>query len=71
MDYAWILYTLVFVIMGIAVLATVAVGLSKQNREGNPGYDRKTGTKWARLTTFYVVCFGAAVICLILYIVKT
>lgn len=70
MDNSWILYTLVFVIMGIAVLGTIAVGISKQNREGNPAYDRKTGANWTRLTAFYVICFGAAVIALILYIVK-
>ncbi|KIL40921.1 hypothetical protein SD70_10910 [Gordoniibacillus kamchatkensis] len=65
----WLLYTLVFVIMGIAVVGTILVGVSQANREGNPSYFKKTKANITRLTLFYILCFGAAVIALIAYIV--
>jgi peptidoglycan biosynthesis protein MviN/MurJ (putative lipid II flippase) len=68
MTGAWIFYLFVFGVMGIGAISTIAIGLSKSNREGNPGYFKKTGRKWTRLTLLYVICFGAAVIALLVYI---
>jgi uncharacterized membrane protein YhaH (DUF805 family) len=66
----WIFYLIVFVLMVIAVLATVLLGISQANKEGNPGYFKKTDKKMVRLTLFYVVCFGVAILALIVFIYK-
>lgn len=64
----WLFYLIIFLLMAIAVIATILVGVSKTNREGNPGYFNKTDKKLTRLTLYYVVCFGAALIALIAFI---
>jgi hypothetical protein len=67
---AWsIYYIIISVLMGIGVLGTILVGASRTNREGNPTYFSNTNAKWTRLTLFYIICFGAAVLALIAYIV--
>ncbi|MEF3306787.1 hypothetical protein [Paenibacillus sp. GYB003] len=49
--YVWII---IFFSM-FAGVATVAIGMSKENKEGNPGYERRTKGNWTRLTLVYVV----------------
>ncbi|UUZ83376.1 hypothetical protein LJK88_05620 [Paenibacillus sp. P26] len=63
-------YTIFFLIMLAAVAATLIVGYSKTNREGNPDYDRKTKKYWLGLSLQYVVAISAGVIALIIYIVN-
>ncbi|SEB87311.1 hypothetical protein SAMN05443246_2198 [Paenibacillus sp. GP183] len=69
---AWsnLYYISIFVLMGIGVLGTILVGVSRTNREGDPTYFSKTNAKWTRLILFYIICFGAAVLALIAYIVR-
>lgn len=63
-------YYLVFgVIMLIGLAATVMIGFSRQNREGNPDYVRRTAGNWVRLSLFYVLAtlFCVALIGWIVY----
>ncbi|UJF33964.1 hypothetical protein [Paenibacillus hexagrammi] len=64
----WLFYIIVFVLMAVAVVATVLVGMSRSNREGNPDYFKKTDRKMTRLTMYYVICFGAAILALGIYV---
>ncbi|WP_245855578.1 hypothetical protein [Paenibacillus rigui] len=43
-------YIMFATIMLFALIATVLVGLSQKNKEGNPNYDMKTKGNWSRLT---------------------
>jgi len=52
----------------VGVVGTVAVGMSKENREGNPEYDLKTKTYWTRLTWYYVIAGILGVLAVILFI---
>ncbi|MEI7026780.1 hypothetical protein [Paenibacillus sp. y28] len=61
-------YILFAVIMLIALVATIMVGVSKKNREGNPRYDQKTKANWSRLSWIYLIITIACVIALIVYI---
>ncbi|MFC3800672.1 MULTISPECIES: hypothetical protein [unclassified Cohnella] len=47
---------LVVVVMVVGFAATIAIGQSRTNREGNPAYFQQTGKKWANLSWIYVVC---------------
>lgn len=63
-------YILILIIMAIGTIATVRVGNSKANKEGNPEYDRRTSGYWRRLSLFYtiaaVVGFSALAVYLII-----
>lgn len=39
----------------LAAVATILIGNSKQNKEGNPDYEKRTSGNIVRLTTFYVI----------------
>ncbi|TXK76956.1 hypothetical protein [Paenibacillus sp. N3.4] len=56
-----------FVIILLGVVATLFVGFSK-NQEGDPSYDQKTGTKWIRLTSLYIVSIAAGLLALFAFI---
>lgn len=45
----------VIVIMLIGTVLTIMVGLSKENKEGNPAYDRNSVPNWIRLSLLYVL----------------
>ncbi|MCE5169926.1 hypothetical protein LQV63_11445 [Paenibacillus profundus] len=49
----------------VAVIATIVVGNSKENREGNPTYDQKTKNIFVRLSVYYTI---AGLICLALFL---
>jgi small-conductance mechanosensitive channel len=51
----FLFYSIVFFLMAFALVATILVGISKKNREGNPDYDQKKGVNIARLSIFYVI----------------
>ncbi|RXZ80785.1 hypothetical protein EBB07_17575 [Paenibacillaceae bacterium] len=55
-------YVLVFIIMLVAVVGTIAVGNSKSNKEGNPQYEQRTSGNWSRLTIIY---FAAGLLCVL------
>jgi len=62
-------YILIFAIFIVGVAATVMIGNSKPNKNGNPDYDRKTKGYWSRLTMFYIlgsiVAFSIVVLTLV------
>jgi hypothetical protein len=51
----FLFYSIVFFLMAFALVATILVGVSRKNREGNPDYDQKKAPNIIRLTLFYVV----------------
>ncbi|MFB9325566.1 hypothetical protein ACFFSY_06475 [Paenibacillus aurantiacus] len=61
-------YILVLAVIVIALVATLAVGFSKENKAEDPDYDRKHGSKWKRLSMLYAVVTVLSLIGLILYI---
>jgi hypothetical protein len=65
---AYVYYTIFAAILLIGLIATLMVGFSRQNREGDPTYFQKTGMKWFRLTSLYVISIAAGVIALVVYI---
>lgn len=56
---------LVVVVMVAGFAATIAIGQSKSNKEGNPAYSQQTGKKWANLSWIYIVCTIAIVAVLV------
>ncbi|MBB6672891.1 hypothetical protein [Cohnella nanjingensis] len=46
----------VFVVMALALAATLLVGFSRSNRSESSAYGRGTGKKWTRLGSIYVLC---------------
>jgi hypothetical protein len=61
-----ILYVAVFLM--IALIATILVGRSKENREGNASYDKSTGRNWVRLAVFYVLAAALGIACVLMFI---
>jgi heme/copper-type cytochrome/quinol oxidase subunit 2 len=51
----FLFYSIVFFLMAFALVATILVGVSRKNREGNPSYDQKNGKNIIRLIIFYVI----------------
>jgi small-conductance mechanosensitive channel len=51
----FLFYSIVFFLCAFALVATILVGVSKRNKEGNPDYDQRKGVNIARLTVFYVI----------------
>lgn len=56
---------LIVIVMAIAFVATVMIGNSKQNKQDNPDYMKKSARNMTRLTLIYVV---ATAICIGLFI---
>ncbi|GAA3409381.1 hypothetical protein ACFFNY_09575 [Paenibacillus hodogayensis] len=47
--------TIIILFAAISGVATILIGNSKQNKEGNPEYEKKTGGNMTRLTLIYVI----------------
>jgi hypothetical protein len=62
-----LLFGLIFVIVLISAVATVGVGMSQKNKEGNPDYDKKTGKNILRLTVIYSITIVGAYLIFALY----
>ena len=56
--------------MLIGAAWTMWIGVSKKNREGNPGYDNKTKGNWSRLSWIYIAVLILGYAALIIYIVQ-
>ncbi|MDF2658251.1 MAG: hypothetical protein K0Q94_1042 [Paenibacillus sp.] len=52
----------------LSAVATILVGISKQNRDGNPEYEKRTSGNMVRLTSFYVIA-GIIGIGIMLYVI--
>ncbi|CAG7624638.1 hypothetical protein ACFQI7_03710 [Paenibacillus allorhizosphaerae] len=63
-------YILFATIMLIGAAWTMWIGVSKKNREGNPGYDNKTKGNWSRLSWIYIAVLILGYAALIIYIVQ-
>ncbi|WP_171684909.1 hypothetical protein [Paenibacillus planticolens] len=61
-------YAIFSLILVFGLVTTFMIGFSRKNREGDTSYFQKTGVKWARLTSFYVVAIIAGLLALIAYI---
>lgn len=61
-------YILVLAVIVIALFATFAVGFSKENKSGDPNYDRTHGQKWKRLTVLYAITTLISLLALVWYI---
>ncbi|WP_426445823.1 hypothetical protein ACP26L_20295 [Paenibacillus sp. S-38] len=67
----YVYYILFATVMLFAVVATLLVGMSKKNREGNPQYDQRTKGNWSRLTWIYIAVILLGYAALIVYIVQS
>ncbi|MDF2719021.1 MAG: hypothetical protein K0R28_5946 [Paenibacillus sp.] len=64
--YVYAFIIIFFVV--VAAVSTIWVGTSKQNKEGNPEYDTRTGGNMVRLTTLYIIA-GIIGIAILLYMI--
>ncbi|MCI3927661.1 hypothetical protein MO973_46600 [Paenibacillus sp. TRM 82003] len=58
-------------VIGVALvgfLATLWIGGSRENREGNPAYDKNSVPNWIRLTIIYVIATAVLIGLLIWFI---
>lgn len=60
MNSIW-MYALVVGILLAGLAATLWIGASRENKEGNPAYDRNSVPNWVRLTVIYVAATGVFV----------
>ncbi|TJY43922.1 hypothetical protein E5161_00515 [Cohnella pontilimi] len=56
-----LLMSAVAVVGLVGLVATLWVGFSKANKEGDPNYEHKTGRKLTRLTLLYIVTMVIAI----------
>jgi len=68
MNNTYILYGAVIGIALIGFLATMWIGGSRENKEGNPAYDKNSVPNWIRLTVIYTVTTAAAIGALIWFV---
>lgn len=52
----------------VGVVGTIAVGMSKENKEGNPQYEQRTKGNWTRLTLYYVISAVIGIVGVIVFI---
>ncbi|SDO78673.1 hypothetical protein SAMN04487897_12248 [Paenibacillus sp. yr247] len=64
----YIYYAIFSIILLFGLVTTFMIGFSRKNREGDQTYFQKMGTKWVRLTSFYVIAIAAGLLALLAYI---
>ncbi|NEW06362.1 hypothetical protein GK047_10085 [Paenibacillus sp. SYP-B3998] len=64
----YIYYALFSIILLIGLGGTLWIGFSRRNREGDQTYFQKTGVKWLRLTSLYVIAIVLGLLALVAYI---
>lgn len=67
MQCLYIILVCFFLLVG--VISTVAVSMSKENKEGNPEYERKTKVNLTRLTIYYVIAGVVGVAAVIIFVI--
>jgi hypothetical protein len=55
MGSSFAMYASVIGVAMVGFLATLWIGASRENREGNPEYDRASLPNWIRLSVIYVI----------------
>ncbi|TLS51210.1 hypothetical protein FE782_15870 [Paenibacillus antri] len=68
MNNLYLLCGAVVLIALIGFLATMWIGGSKENKEGNPQYDKNSVPNWIRLSVIYTVTTVVALGALIWYV---
>jgi len=68
MEHFTLYIILIVLVILIGALATIFIGMSKSNREGNPAYDTRTGKYWVSLTAVYIIATVAGFAALAMYI---
>lgn len=63
-------YIMISTTMLIALVATILVGISKKNKEGNPDYDTRTKGIFSRLSWIYIIVIVLGYAAFIVYITK-
>jgi heme/copper-type cytochrome/quinol oxidase subunit 2 len=53
MSTSFLMYGAVIGVVFIGFIATMRIGSSRENREGNPDYDKNSVPNWIRLTVIY------------------
>ncbi|KRE82435.1 hypothetical protein ASG89_14355 [Paenibacillus sp. Soil766] len=66
----YVYYIIFAAILITGAVATIAIGHSNKNKEGNPGYDRQTKSIFVNLTLYYAVIIPLGLLALVVYIVK-
>jgi hypothetical protein len=56
--------------MLVGTIATLMIGHSKKNKEGNPDYDKQTKSIFTRLSLYYAIVIPLGFLALIVYIAK-
>lgn len=64
----YLLLALVFVIIG--AIATILIAISKENKHGNPEYDRQKKRVTIRLTIYYAIATLAGVLIFVVYMLS-
>ncbi|WP_239629555.1 hypothetical protein [Paenibacillus sp. H1-7] len=62
-----VLYVLIFIVAMFGLTATIAVGVSQKNKEGNPTYDKSTGKIFLRLAIYYVIAIAGGYLAYVLW----
>jgi L-asparagine transporter-like permease len=63
-----LIYVLIGIVVLFAIIATIVIGNSSENRKENTAYDKKTSKNLIRLTAIYVI---AVVLIVLLFIWMT
>lgn len=64
----YLLIALVFVIVG--AVATILIAISKENKHGNPAYDKEKKKTTLKLTIYYAVATVIGVLIFIIYMLS-
>ncbi|WP_248924556.1 hypothetical protein [Paenibacillus hamazuiensis] len=62
-------YLIFFLIMLFGAVATLMIGHSKKNKEGNPNYDKQTKSIFRGLSLYYIIAIGLGFLALVVYII--
>lgn len=64
----WIYLSLIAFVAIFALAATLVIGHSRENREGNPTYDRRMPKYMRNLTVFYVLAGIGVIVVFAVYV---
>ncbi|MCS7461393.1 hypothetical protein N0M98_14670 [Paenibacillus doosanensis] len=62
-----VLYILIFIVAMFGLTATIVIGVSQKNREGNPNYDKSTGKIFLRLAVYYIIAIVGGYLAYVLW----
>lgn len=65
----YLVIALIFVIIG--AVATILIALSKENKYGNPAYDKEKKKTTLKLTIYYVIAFVISILIFAAYMLSS